>query len=377
MKTLLEDRNKGEKVLKRYLVLSIIHISWIIYTVIALPYYVGFNVKANPLIYILESLCHLDSFIFLLFELKIFKKNKKKISPSGFSSSQSEKITRFQIFLDIIGFIPLYLVFYTDYFGAVFFIVSFFKILRMIQVFRLFHLFTFLEGQFKNLSEKSEIIKTTIFLLLVWHWSTCLWMYFNLNIENPEFSWLVKKSFNVESNAYKYLLASVFVINITSTTGYPELIVWNDYERLFLILLVFVGNGVFGCAFGILSSHSNIFSPEAESMYEYKLKMNKIYSEHNIPNELKLKIDQYISFLVSTKAFKQNQIRQIQDIVPPHLVKFCLIQYDELIYAQAKPFLLKLPIFSEISAPFFIKELAKCLKSSIYLTNDYIIYKVL
>ena len=138
---------------------------------------------------VLEILCHFDSLIFIIVEIKLYRSHKKKVSPSNFNSThQSQKVTLITFILDIIGVMPLNIFFNSEYSGGAFYFISFLRILRLIQVIRLFKIFSYLESQFKNLTEKAAIIKTSVILLCVWHWSACLWMYFNIHVMILELS---------------------------------------------------------------------------------------------------------------------------------------------------------------------------------------------
>jgi hypothetical protein len=48
-------------------------------------------------------------------------------------------------------------------------------------------------------------------------------------------------------------------MSIASTTGYSELIVYNDYERMFWIFVVYVGNALFAIGFGMMANSTSLF----------------------------------------------------------------------------------------------------------------------
>ena len=50
-------------------------------------------------------------------------------------------------------------------------------------------------------------------------------------------------------------------MNITSTTGYSEMRIYNNLERVFFILMIFVGDILFAIAFGMMTLDMN-FIPE-------------------------------------------------------------------------------------------------------------------
>lgn len=50
----------------------------------------------------------------------------------------------------------------------------------------------------------------------------------------------------------------MFFINISSTVGYAEFQPFNDMERIFAILCVYIGSSCFALGFGLFQSHLNL-----------------------------------------------------------------------------------------------------------------------
>lgn len=57
-------------------------------------------------------------------------------------------------------------------------------------------------------------------------------------------------------------------MSIATTTGFSEQIVYNNAERYFFIFIVYVGNGLFALAFGLMAATSSVLPQRYEDTYE-------------------------------------------------------------------------------------------------------------
>ena len=76
----------------------------------------------------------------------------------------------------------------------------------------------------------------------------------------------------------QYLNSLIFILNIATTTGFSEQGVYNNNERVIFIFYIFLGNGLFAIAFGMLASNSETF-PESfqDVFYQMKLHFDNIF----------------------------------------------------------------------------------------------------
>lgn len=57
-------------------------------------------------------------------------------------------------------------------------------------------------------------------------------------------------------------------MNIATTTGYPEQLIYNHYERIVFIGLIFIGDGLFAIAFGMMSANSRTLPEKYDFVFE-------------------------------------------------------------------------------------------------------------
>merc|ERR1712159_369126 len=94
-------------------------------------------------------------------------------------------------------------------------------------------------------------------LLFIWHLSTCVWMWFNLVVEQQAAdSWIVFLELSKLTLPLRYIFSMHFTMNIATTTGMTEGIIYNDRERIFYIFLIYLGNALFAVAFGLIAANS-------------------------------------------------------------------------------------------------------------------------
>jgi hypothetical protein len=57
-------------------------------------------------------------------------------------------------------------------------------------------------------------------------------------------------------------------MNIATTTGFPEQIIYNPYERIVFILVIYIGDGLFALAFGMMAANLNTLPPKFEGVFD-------------------------------------------------------------------------------------------------------------
>jgi hypothetical protein len=65
------------------------------------------------------------------------------------------------------------------------------RLLRILTVARIPALLERIEINFIKVSGYIQMIKTILFLVYLWHWSSCLWFFVNLKVEHEDdYKWL-------------------------------------------------------------------------------------------------------------------------------------------------------------------------------------------
>lgn len=128
----------------------------------------------------------------------------------------------------------------------------------------------------------TALTRTTFFLLglmIIVHILTCFWIALGMMDGR---TWLKEKvasladggeEIDMEKHYSCYLLSLYFQIQTITTVGYGDVNPSNDHERLFVIILMFLGASAFSLAAGQISSIMSSIDDLAENKKEL---MNKI-----------------------------------------------------------------------------------------------------
>jgi len=146
------------------------------------------------------------------------------------------------------------------------------RAMRIIQTLNLKRQFATLRAHYPSLNNAIGILKSILVVIFVWHWTSCIFFYnFVANAEkNPdELSWYYQNDFQSASLGIKLMNSWMFTMSIAATTGYYEHRVYNDYERLIFIIIIYAGGALFAFGFGLMSSSTKLFSDAFETSYEF------------------------------------------------------------------------------------------------------------
>jgi hypothetical protein len=66
-------------------------------------------------------------------------------------------------------------------------------------------------------------------------------------------SWLKKFKILEKSLSQQYLLCIYYVIKAVTGVGYPDMIAYNNVEKVIFILIINLGDALFAIAFGMIA----------------------------------------------------------------------------------------------------------------------------
>ena len=212
------------------------------------------------------------------------------------------------------------------------------RVSRIIQTFQLSRLLTAIETKWRDITPFINIFKSVLMLCFVWVWTSCAWYYWERN--NKEIFCLDSVSASTECATWiernglindeqeftvgftkQLIYALLFTMNIATTTGYFEGIVYNDYERLFFILIIYIGDALFAIAFALISSSSTLFSAQYDRHMEDIKDINYLESKGAISYKIKTKIDKYINYIIKDNKPKSTSAHELEEILPTLLVQ--------------------------------------------------------
>jgi len=126
------------------------------------------------------------------------------------------------------------------------------RINRVLLIGKMSSQFSFFTSKYPQIARTMNIIIPTFYLAFVSHFISCLFSW-TLLVEPKryfEYNFFDFLELKDASLSIKYMISLDLILSIATTTGYPELIIYNDYERCVFIVLVYIGDALFALILG-------------------------------------------------------------------------------------------------------------------------------
>jgi len=232
------------------------------------------------------------------------------------------------------------------------------------------HIFGRFELFFKKFSLLMNVLKSSLFLIIIWHWTSCAWFFTNLYIDKEgNETWMDYN--NLDGGPfYKQLLFSYYTImNVVSTVGYGDMFPMTDVERIFIIFLINSGDLIFAVAFGLIAGITMQASnnKNTEVFFKKMYNIKELISQNHGDATQESKVEQYFAYSWHLhKSTKMFSIKSLSTQLPYRLSK-------EVMYYSTRHLLE--PMFKSFGSENLIKDISTSLVQTIYLPGDFIILK--
>lgn len=250
------------------------HLIFTLYTMYTLPLIVAFNIPISAGLFTLEILCIIDFLLHMFIEVKtpfytcgVLQANQKEILERYVAT------TKFK--LDLLITFPFNLLVwpYQDEVNAwpalIVFILDLLRIMRMLSAYFIPALLQKVEARRRSLIQYIQVFKAILFLTVVWHMISCMWWWFDSKIQSDiENNWIQKNSLQFEDLYIQYFYSIYFTMSIATTTGYSEMIIYNNQERLFFILVIYFGDALFALGFGMIANITELFPEKLQALFQ-------------------------------------------------------------------------------------------------------------
>jgi hypothetical protein len=243
------------------------------------------------------------------------------------------------------------------------FIVALWRLPRLLRLPQFYRVFNKWEININIDPTLIRMCKLLISIALITHWVACGWLFIGSLESNFQESWLIKESLESASIRAQYITCLYWAITTLTTVGYGDIAPSTEIERIFTLMVMFLGISMYAYTIGNVSSLiSNLDA--AKARYRQKLDQMKIYMRENkIPHKLQQKIGEYYQYIwIENRYLRDYDI--LEELPYPLKTKLALQLHKEVIE--------KVPIFKG-STPQFIEEIVMALKPEILPPNEYII----
>ena len=201
-------------------------------------------------------------------------------------------------------------------------------------------------------------------ILLFSHWSACIWKI--VGSSDEENGWLAYYHVINQSLLNQYIFSLYYVVVVTNTVGFGDIVAQNIVERIFTILFIYTACVIFAYTInriGMIVQNIN------KKEFEFKRTMNTINGYMKIKNigfELKIKIRNYLEYIWHAEKLQKNETQEIINRLSKTLKQELLL--------NANGFTLKkIPLFGDNFSDESLHNLV-CEMKEINLTPEDIIY---
>ena len=314
----------------------------IVFTALEAPFSLAFETRLQSWQIVTDLL---TSLIFIA-DLTYHLRQKKKKSIFIKSQIKEDKLKSTLVLLvDIIACIPFDFIFWAiGLWGPG-------HIIKLVRMFRLIRVIKFL-SIFENLNFIPRWIRIQIVfisVLVVVHILTCIWVRFNPPLDHDLYTHYIKSLY--------------WTVTTLTTVGYGDITPTSNAARIFTMIVMFFGVGVYGLVIGNIS---RIFAENARYKEQTREKFNEIslfMKHYHIPERLQNSVFNYYNHLFS-KRLSDNDQQIISEL--PHALK------QELQVYMNMKLIRNLPVFKN-SSQACLKAIAAALEQQHYGPGDTII----
>lgn len=248
--------------------------------------------------------------------------------------------------------------------------VRFFRIFKSLRFFKIIYnsnvniIKKYILDEMRISNGTSRMLLFLLVFLLSCHISSCLFFFLSkIQSGNPD-NWVFKLGFTDLSISELYLISFHWTLTTITTVGYGDVVAGTTIEKLFNILVMSIGVIMYSFAIGSLSSIVANYQAETGDLNRKLQILDAIQNEYNIDKEVIEKARKVIKFDIS-----QNQKDKINLIeMLPNKLRI------ELSKAMYHTNILKLYFFKDKSAD-FVAYVSSFFKS-VRFSQEHLLYKV-
>ena len=117
-------------------------------------------------------------------------------------------------------------------------------------------------------------------------------------------------------------------MNIATTAGYPEMIIYNNYERCLFIVYVYFGDAFFGLTFAWFAANSSTFPEKYDYVFKKIRQMDYVFQKGQIPLKLKNKLENYFAYIVETRNQNKSCLEALSGLLPLSTVNLFICVFN-------------------------------------------------
>lgn len=130
---------------------------------------------------------------------------------------------------------------------------------------------------------------------------------------------------DITTKGRRYLVCLTFFLNIATTTGFPEFMIYNNYERWIFIICVYLGDALFALVMGWVASNSSTLPRKFNDIFNPLRQVESVLEDGGISKKIKKKVEGYFRYMVESKSKNVSCLELLNEILPETMVakKLC------------------------------------------------------
>jgi voltage-gated potassium channel len=245
---------------------------------------------------------------------------------------------KFILIVDVISVIPFELLFEN----------SPIQLLRLLKLLKVAVFFGLIRQNTVHFTNFLRFLFFAYWLMISVHWISCIWIYLRDNMPADSFE--------------NYISALYWTITTLTTVGYGDIIPNTNSQKLFAILIMVMGVGIYGYIIGNIASILSKRDPSKTQYLTNLEKLSALIHFRNIPIDLQNRIKNFYKYLWREKL-GYDESTFIAGL-PPGLG-------NELSLSLKKDSVGKIPLFKK-GGEDFIKDIALHLKPIVFTPGEFV-----
>jgi voltage-gated potassium channel len=226
---------------------------------------------------------------------------------------------------------------------------SAFQLLRLLKSARALQLMANIWRRNLHKSLTLRLIFFQYWLVLLTHWFAC--------------GWLALHGVNeAETALTNYIQSLYFAVTTLTTVGYGDVTAATNAERLYVMVMMLFGVGVYGYVIGNVASILARVDPARAHHEEHLERLEAFVRYKSLPAELRKKLNAYYSYVWEQRLGYDESV--IVNELPPSLKM-------EVMLHLKRDIIHKVPLFKDVREE-FVREIAQRLMPVVYLPDDWV-----
>ncbi len=183
-------------------------------------------------------------------------------------------------------------------------LIKFFRLIRLVKLVRLLKLKKFgssLEGTFSMNPALQRLLKLLLQIIFICHLLASFWFYTSQLSESDQ-TWAIHHGIVDESVSTKYLASFYWTVATMMAVGYGDVYAVNDSERMYSIMVQVIGATCFGFIIANISAFMETFDPRASAYRSRMDSLSQYMRERDLPKKLQKRVRKFYDFKLSKES---------------------------------------------------------------------------